>query len=162
MSRSLHTLFLMFGFMVILVLAGCSSTQSPLSGKTSDNTNEQTHSPGLPGLYSYSGYSTDNVKLVFGTLEIDVADSLITGTRNLQLVDSLPGNAHEVGSGAIEGEILPSGDIRINLTPGMLGTLEITGTFDSETGEIEGNRVFDSGATPAPQVVGYFVAVKTQ
>ncbi len=162
MLRSQHPIVLWFGVLLTLFFAGCTSTQSPLPRNSSDNTNtgEKTHSPGLPGLYSYSGYSADSTKLIYGTLEIRVMDSLITGTRNLQLVDSLPGNVYEVGNGAIEGEILPSGDIRINLTPGMLATLEITGTFDSDSGGLEGNRVFNSGATPVPQVIGYFVAEK--
>ena len=157
MKRSLE-LFLVILLFPVLLFFGCAENRtSPTTPDTDDNNDIPPGS--ISGTYSYTGYTLDSVKVVYGTIILQVQDSLITGQRELFPVDTLQGGAFEAGIGMIEGVIRNSGEWLLDLTPGMMFTLYVDGYY--EQGVYQGKRIFNSGAGPTPTLVGSFTAVKT-
>ncbi|GAB4374926.1 MAG: hypothetical protein Kow0042_19910 [Calditrichia bacterium] len=146
-------LILIISFFGLLI--GCKKDQSPEVMFTTNQEEDQD----ISGRYSYSGFNLDSVMVVFGTLEINLQDSLITGRKDIQRVDTVQINNYEEGTGEIEGRIIPSGEILIYLTPvTKVPTLQILGTINE--GIYTGIRQLDTGVPPVARQVGSFIAEK--
>jgi hypothetical protein len=112
----------------------------------------------VAGRYNYCGYGLDSTLFAYGVIDIVLTDSIISGTRNLQAVDTINSQADEAGIGDIAGTMYTDHSFYIYLVSNRLPAVLIRGTFSVEL--ITGPRVIDTGARPEPTPSGYYTLKK--
>jgi hypothetical protein len=112
----------------------------------------------IAGRYNYCGYGLDSTLYVSGVIHIVLTDSIISGTRNLQAVDTMNPQAAEAGIGDIAGTMYTDHSFYIYLVSNRLPAVVIRGTFSAEL--ITGPRVIDTGDRPEPTPSGYYTLQK--
>jgi hypothetical protein len=138
---------LVLGLLAVVLSLGCrkNDTVSPSSSV-------------ITGKYNYSGYGLDSTLFASGIINIVLTDSIISGTRNLQVVDTMNSQAGEAGIGDIAGTMSTDHSFYIYLVTNRLPAVLIRGTFSA--GLITGPRVIDTGARPEPTLSGYYTLQK--
>ena len=112
----------------------------------------------IAGRYQYSGYDIDSTLFAYGVIDLALTDSIITGTRNIQAVDTINSQTGETGVGSISGTMYSDSSFIIFLTSTRLPLILIQGKFS--TGLITGPRILDTGARPRPLPNGYYTLQK--
>jgi|GEM_PF-3020275 len=140
--------------LIIIVLI--SSIFSSRCEKTS--TNPWNASYTIPGLYQYHGYNLDSTLAAEGTVDIILNDTIISGSRDIQAVDTISTQNIEVGIGDISGFMYRDSTFFIYLVSPELPTILLRGKFSD--GLIKGHRILEVGAVWSPSTIGYYTLEK--
>lgn len=134
-----------------LILTGCSDTNKDNLSGPNNNSNLPSNPAPIEGTYQYSGYDLDGNLQSSGTITIAIADTVISGLRNLN------GDGFENGTGDIIG-IINNNKITITLTPNSIAHFILMGNFSN--GSLTGNRLLDTGTSIIARNIGTFKAEK--
>ncbi|MGA8265916.1 MAG: hypothetical protein WB779_15845, partial [Ignavibacteriaceae bacterium] len=121
-----------------------------LSGPN-NNFNLPSNPAPIGGTYQYSGYDLDGNLQSSGTITIAIADTVISGQRDLN------GDGFENGTGDISG-VINDTKITIILTPNSIAHFILEGEFSN--GGLSGDRLLDSGTSISVHNIGTFKAQK--
>lgn len=108
------------------------------------------------GTYNYSGYDLEGQKVTEGTFEIIVDDSVIEGTKNIEIVGDYVGNVTDAGAGLIGGVITQDGNVVIYLLEAHGPYMLIRGRYHDD--KLKGDRFWGISGGALENVIGTFLS----
>ena len=115
---------------------------------------------GIEGRYQYHGYELDSTLCTYGVVDVLLNDTIVTGNRNIQAVDTINSQNIEFGIGNISGFMYRDSTFSMYLVNPGFPTIELLGKFSP--GLITGPRIYEHGARPKPPVIGHYTLQKQQ
>ncbi len=147
MKKDIEFIFTVLTFLSFFLPLGC---------KKGDVVSPSTYV--ITGRYQYYGYGTDSTLSAYGVIEVVLSDTIITGTRNIQAVDTTTSQFRETGIGSISGWMYRDSSFYLYLMSSSIPTILIRGKFSS--GLINGPRILETGAGPKPRIIGFYTLQK--
>jgi hypothetical protein len=128
--------------MLAMVAAGCNRTEvtTPPASAVSATS------------YDYRAYDANGVLVASGSMSLTLEGTALAGQRDIK------GNAPEVGTGSITGQMRNDGMVEIMLNPGEVGLVTLKGKQEGLM--LTGDRMFDTGTPPFERKIGTFVATQ--